>query len=642
MSDLEQKTSKKETLPKKIFNIFIFGFPIVFGIFWIMGVPLQFGLAILSGNYLAFLIAFALIASFIYWPYGKTAKIPDYILAIIAAGVWLLCAYNYEEWLLNQHERTFFKISMSMLAIGFLTEGVRKTAGNGMAVVIIASLLYGVFGHNAPGIFEGAQNNYDALFMYLYVDSSAVLGFIIMVAGTLILGFLVMGQVMQASGATRFFSDIAMASIGHRRGGPAKVSVVGSSLMGMVSGATVANIMSTGIVSIPLMKRNGFKGSMAAGIEAVASNGSQLAPPVMGATAFIIAEFLELPYANIIMAAIIPAIIYYLFLFCQIDFYARDKGLEGLKKSELPNIIKVLKSGWFFILPLMVLIFFLFIMSYNPAKSALYSTLSLLVLAGLKFKKIPSMDTIYRFIVQLGKPFALLVMICGGAGIIIGVINMSGLGFSLALALSDVGAVYGLFVMLILTAVIAIILGMGMPTSAVYIVVAMLLAPSIADMGVPLIAAHFFVFYFGLASFLTPPVAIASYAAASLAKADLKETSIAGLKLGLSTFIIPFYFIYNPEILLIGEWKEIFIAGTILAIAGVLLARSITSYSSDKINSNLQGTTDLFVSFFIGTSTIFFSKEGLIIYFVMIIGIGVVLYGNQIQKKLSKLHFSNR
>jgi TRAP-type uncharacterized transport system fused permease subunit len=219
---------------------------------------------------------------------------------------------------------------------------------------------------------------------------------------------------------------------------------------------------------------------------------------------------------------------------------------------------------------------------------------------------------------------------------------MSGLGFSLALALSDVGAVYGLFVMLILTAVIAIILGMGMPTSAVYIVVAMLLAPSIADMGVPLIAAHFFVFYFGLASFLTPPVAIASYAAASLAKADLKETSIAGLKLGLSTFIIPFYFIYNPEILLIGEWKEIFIAGTMLAIAGVLLARSITSYSSDKINSNLQGTTDLLVSVFIGTSTIFFSKEGLIIYFVMIIGIGVVLYGNQIQKKLSKLHFSNR
>ena len=221
-------------------------------------------------------------------------------------------------------------------------------------------------------------------------------------------------------------------------------------------------------------------------------------------------------------------------------------------------------------------------------------------------------------------------------------LNMSGLGFSLALALSDVGAVYGLFVMLILTALIAIILGMGMPTSAVYIVVAMLLAPSIADMGVPLIAAHFFVFYFGLASFLTPPVAIASYAAASLAKADLKETSIAGLKLGLSTFIIPFYFIYNPEILLIGEWKEIFIAGTMLAIAGVLLARSITSYSSDKINSNLQGTTDLLVSVFIGTSTIFFSKEGLIIYFVMIIGIGVVLYGNQIQKKLSKLHLSNR
>ena len=629
MSGVETNPAIKETTARKIFNVFIFGLPLLCGISWIMGVPLQLGISILGGNYLAFLIAFALAASFIYWPYGRDAKIPDYILALIAGGVWLLCAYNYEEWLLNQHERTTFKITMSVLAIGFLTEGVRKTAGNGMAAVIAASLLYGIFGHNAPGIFEGAQNDYDALFMYLYIDSSAVLGFIIMVAGTLILGFLVMGQVMQASGATGFFSDIAMASIGHRRGGPAKVSVVGSSLMGMVSGATVANIMSTGMVSIPLMKRNGFKGSMAAGIEAVASNGSQLAPPVMGATAFIIAEYLELPYATIVAAAIIPAIVYYLFLFCQIDFYARDKGLEGLKKSDLPNIGNVLKSGWLFIIPLMVLIFFLFVMSYNPAKSALYATLSLLVLALIKFRKIPSLDTVYTSIVQLGKPFVMLVMICGGAGIIIGVINMSGLGFSLALALSDVGAAYGLFVMLILTAFISIILGMGMPTSAVYIIVAMLLAPSIADMGVPLIAAHFFVFYFGLASFLTPPVAIASYAAASLARADLKETSIAGLKLGLSAFIIPFYFIYNPEILMIGEWSEILVAGGVLAIAGILLARSITFYSSDGLRSNLYATIDMVACIFVGTATIWLGKENIVIYAVMAIGIGAIIYGNR-------------
>lgn len=632
---LSETTKKPETRLKKLFNVFIFGLPILLGICWIMGVPLQLGLAILGGNYLAFLIAFALAASFIYWPYGERGKIPDYILALLAGGVWLLCSYNYEEWLLNQHDRTAFKIAMSVLAIGFLTEGVRKTAGNGMAAVIVASLLYGIFGHNAPGIFEGAQNDYDALFMYLYIDSSAVLGFIIMVAGTLILGFLVMGQVMQASGATGFFSDIAMASIGHRRGGPAKVSVVGSSLMGMVSGATVANIMSTGMVSIPLMKRNGFKGSMAAGIEAVASNGSQLAPPVMGATAFIIAEYLELPYSTIVAAAIIPAIVYYLFLFCQIDFYARDKGLEGLKKEDLPKVGDVLKSGWLFIMPLGVLIFFLFGLSYNPAKSALYATVSLLVLALLKFRKLPTIDGIYTSIVQLGKPFVMLVMICGGAGIIIGVINMSGLGFSLALALSDVGMAYGLFVMLILTAFISIILGMGMPTSAVYIIVAMLLAPSIADMGVPLIAAHFFVFYFGLASFLTPPVAIASYAAASLAKADMKETSIAGLKLGLSAFIIPFYFIYNPEILMIGEWKEIIIAGIMLAIAGVLLARAITLYGSDASRTNIYGSVDLLASLVVGTASIWLGKDNVLIYAVMAVGVVAIIYGNRFLKSTS-------
>ncbi len=625
---MSETTSQNTSGSLNLLNLFLFGLPTLIGILWIMGVPMQLGIAVLDGNYLAFLIAFALAASFIYWPYGKSAGLIDYALAIVGAAVWLLCAYNYEAWLLSQHERGVFKVTSAIVAIFLLCEGVRKTAGNGMAGVVLASLLYGLFGHNAPGIFEGAQNDPDQLFVYLYTDGSAVLGFIIMVAGTLILGFLVLGQVMQASGATTFFSDIATAAIGKRRGGPAKVSVVGSSLMGTVSGATVANIMSTGMVSIPLMKRNGFKGSMAAGIEAVASNGSQLAPPVMGATAFIIAEYLELPYPTIVAAAIIPAIVYYLFLFCQIDFYARVNGMEGLKDDEVPNMAEVLKAGWIFILPLAVLIFYLFVLAFNPAKSALYATLSLLILALVKFRKMPTFAMLYDLIVQLGKPFTMLVMICAGAGVIIGVINMSGLGFSLALALSDVGAAYGLFVMLLLTAFISIILGMGMPTSAVYIIVAMLLAPSIADMGVPLIAAHFFVFYFGLASFLTPPVAIASYAAASLAKADLKETSIAGLKLGLSAFIIPFYFIYNPEILMIGTWQEIAISGLILALAGVLLARALTFFGSAGEKTNLYGIIDLVACLVVGTSTLWLGKGSVFIYAIVLIGVIAIYAGN--------------
>ena len=399
--------------------------------------------------------------------------------------------------------------------------------------------------------------------------------------------------------------------------------------MGTVSGSTVANIMSTGMVSIPLMKRNGFSGPMAAGIEAVASNGSQLAPPVMGATAFIIAEYLELPYATIVASAILPAIVYYIFLFCQVDFYARDKKMVGLKASEIPNMRKVLKDGWIFIIPLIVLVFFLFVMVYNPAKSALYSTLSLLILALIKHRKLPSLTAIYQTIVMLGKPFTLLVMICAGAGVIIGVINMSGIGFSLALALSDVGAVYGLFVMLILTAIISIILGLGMPTSAVYIIVAMLLAPSIADMGVPKIAAHFFVFYFGLVSMLTPPVAIASYAAASLANADLKATSLAGLRLGLSAFIMPFYFVYNPALLLIGTLEETIIAMMILVVAGVLLARALTFFTSDRLNTNRQGSIDLIASIFVGTATLWLGSDNMGNYLVALFGVGVIIYGNR-------------
>jgi TRAP transporter 4TM/12TM fusion protein len=626
---LTESLDNSETTLQKSLKLFLFGTPILLGVFWIMGLPLQLGLALLNGNYLALLLSFSLATTFIYWPYKNNAGYIDYGLAMCAAFVWLLCAYNYEYWLLHQHERTTFKFLMAGVAILLLCEGVRKAAGIGMAIVIILSLLYGLMGHNFSGIFEGAQNSPDKLFIYLYTDGSAILGFIITVAGTLVLGFLILGQVMQSSGATNFFSEVSMAAIGQKRGGPAKVAIIGSSLMGTVSGSTVANIMSTGMVSIPLMKRNGFSGPMAAGIEAVASNGGQLAPPVMGATAFIIAEYLELPYATIVAAAALPAFIYFLFLFSQVDFYARDKGMTGLAKEQIPKMKDVLKNGWVFIIPLVILIFFLFVLVYNPAKSALYATLSLLVLSLIKYRTLPKLETIYQAIILLGKPFTLLVLICAGAGIIIGVVNLSGLGFSLALALSDIGAVYGLFVMLVLTAIISIILGMGMPTSAVYIVVAMLLAPSIAEMGVPPIAAHFFVFYFGLVSMLTPPVAIASYAAASLAKADLKKTSYAGLRLGLSAFIIPFYFIYNPGLLLIGTLNEIIIATLISMVAGILLARALTFLTSIRERTNIYAIRDLALCFAIGTAPLWLGHDNIINYAVVLGGSLVIFFGNK-------------
>lgn len=633
---MTETQATNETGAQKFLKIFLFATPIILGICWIMGVPLQLGLQVLDGNYLALLLAFALSASFIYWPYQEKAGIVDYSFAFVSFVVWMVCSYNYEYWLLHQHERTMFKFLIAVVAICLLCEGVRKTAGKGMAAVIVVSLLYGLLGHHAPGIFEGAQSDPDMLFIYLYSDGSAVLGFILTVAGTLVLGFLILGQIMQSSGATTFFSDISMAAIGKRRGGPAKVAIVGSSLMGTVSGSTVANIMSTGMVSIPLMIRNGFSRPMAAGIEAVASNGSQLAPPVMGATAFIIAEYLELPYATVVAAAILPAAVYYLFLFCQVDFYACVNDMAGADEATTPKMGEVLKKGWIFIFPLIVLIFFLFVLVYNPAKSALYATLSLLILTFLKYRKLPSLDAVYEAVTMLGKPFALLVMICAGAGIIIGVINMSGIGFSLALALSDIGQLYGLFAMLVVTALISILLGMGMPTSAVYIVVAMLLAPSIAEMGVPLIVAHFFVFYFGLVSMLTPPVAIASYAAASLAKADLKATSIAGLRLGLSAFLIPFYFVYNPALLLIGSFEEIIIAAMILAIAGILLARALTLFACTFKNANIRALVDLTVSIAIGTAPLWLGRDNVLNYGVMAIGVFMIVFGNRFLKPPSR------
>ncbi len=557
----------------------------VAGILWLLGAPTYFGLALGTASYLSLMAGLGVAVGFLRRPFGREAGLLELAIAVIAFGCWAWGAINHEAWMVQLLQRGPEKWVPGLIALVSLVEALRRNCGNPIALIVVACAAYALFGHHLPPAVEAAYSPPTRLILYLYNDTSGVPGLVLRVAATVVLGFVVMGAVMSQVGASVFFTDMALAGMGSRRGGPAKVAVLASSLFGSISGSTVGNIMTTGVVTIPLMKRTGFPGRLAAATEAVASNGGQLAPPVMGATAFLIAEFLQVPYAQVVAAALIPAVIYYLVLYMQVDLIARRLGLQGLPAHEIPQGIAVFCKGWPYLLPLGLLIYLLFWLGYSPGKAALFAA-ALTFGAGLLAKGIwPTPVLLWRILLQAGETFIVLLLICAAAGIVIGALNVSGLGFLLTNALAHVGSTAGLLPMLVITAVIAIVLGMGMPTAAVYVVLSIILAPALTRMGIEPMAAHLFIFYFGLVSMLTPPVAIASYTAAGLADAPLWGTSTAALRLALPAFVLPFLFVVNPALIGQGDLAETVIAVGTLLVASFVLAVALSRFEGDRNES---------------------------------------------------------
>jgi TRAP transporter 4TM/12TM fusion protein len=391
--------------------------------------------------------------------------------------------------------------------------------------------------------------------------------------------------------------------MGHRRGGPAKVAVVASSAFGSISGSTVANIMSTGVVTIPMMKETGFQPKYAAAIEAVASNGGQIAPPVMGATAFIIAEFLEIPYGEVALAALLPAILYFLVLFMQVDGVAVRFGIKGLSKEQLPKVGAVLAAGWVFLVPLAVMIYVLIGLGYRAGLAGMYACGLLLILMIVRNRRLPSKEEWHGFFIGGGENLVPLVMIAGGAGIIIGLMNSTGLAFQLSLGLTEVAQAYGILAMLLLTAFICILLGMGMPTAAVYVVLVSIIAPALIEMKIPELSAHMFIFYFGLLSMLTPPVAVASMVAAQVAGSDMWRTGLIGLQLAVAAFLMPFLWAYNPALLGQGTWQEITFVTITCVVAGMLVGQMSMVMGRSALGT-LSGFGFLVGAIIIGSATL--------------------------------------
>jgi len=595
-------------LPGLLLRVYLAAIPAL-GMMWLLDVPHHLGVVILEPEYVSVIAGLAIAAGYLLQPYGNKPGWLEVGLGAVAIAAWGWATWNYADWLQDIANRGPHKWIPALVGILLMIEAMRRNCGAAIAVVVTVFFVYGLFGYVVPGLFESAETNTAKVMVYLYSDSNAVLGLVITVGATIVLAFIIMGKVMEMSGASGFFTDTAMAALGHRRGGPAKVAVVASSIFGTVNGTTVGNVMTTGVITIPLMKRTGFPARYAAAIEAVASNGGQLAPPVMGTTAFLIANFLDISYGEVALAAILPAIIYYVVLFMQVDRVAARNGLEGLPREELPKLGAAVAQGWIFLFPLALLLYLLFWLGYNPGKSALYTSGLMLVLGLVRNRRIPDLAFVGELLFGAGRNIVPLLLVCGGAGIVIGTLNITGLGQSLVQSLTHVGETAGLLPMLLVTAVIAIILGMGMPTAAVYIVLSVILAPAIVRMGIPDMAAHMFIFYFGLLSMLTPPVAVASFVAAGLAGSDMWRTGVTGLKLAASAYLLPFLFVLNPALLMQGPWTEVVIVAVTVIASGALLARAVDPPEGAGL-FGLAGSLALFgLAVAVGGSTLWLGQD---------------------------------
>ena len=468
------------------------------------------------------------------------------------------------------------------MAILLILEATRRVVGWALVWITVPIILYAKFAYFFPGILKANGSSWQRLVSYLYLDSSGILGLPLNVAASVIVAFIFFGQALYAVGGDKFLTDIALVLMGRFRGGTAKVAVVSSTLFGTVSGSAVANVVVDGAITIPMMKKSGYPPHVAAAIEAVASNGGQIMPPVMGVAAFLMAEFLNISYGEVALAAAIPACLYYVALFTQIDLEAAKLGLVGMPESEIPRLRNVIKRGWVFLVPLAVLVYTLMFAFWEPGKAGMAAVIATFLVGALQKETRPTFKSILGSIEETGKILLDIAVVTALAGLVIGAFQLSGLTFKLALLLVNTAG-GSTIILLILTAVVSIILGMSLPTTVVYIMLAVLVGPALVQVGIPPLAAHLFFFYFGMLSLITPPDCIATYAAASIARADFWKSGWTGMRLGIVAYIVPFVFVFHPALLFKGTPVEIG-AAIITAIIGVVfLSVGVAGYLFQRL-----------------------------------------------------------
>lgn len=523
------------------------------GILWALQVHRLAGFAVFPEQYLAaFLSIAAAVAFLIARPArGTSDRVPWYdaagALASLAFGLYVVLHFPRMAYSLSIV--TWDKLLFGTLALLVVLEATRRLLGPVLVILAVVLCLYTRFGYLLPGLLYSRGVSWERLVIYLPLDSNGLFGIALAVTATMVASFIVFGRALQIVGGGDFFTDLSLALMGRYRGGPAKVAVLSSTLFGTMSGSVISNVVVSGSLTIPLMKRHGYTPQFASATEAAASTGGQIMPPVMGIAAFIIAENLGVPYGEVALAALIPALLYYAALFVQVDLEARRLGLPAMPAADCPRLWPVLKRGSLFFLPLAILVYTLVIAHWSPGKAGVAAALGALAAGLVLTPATRRLSLLVELLRDCGRMLVDITVVSALAGIVIGTLHLSGLGFTLSMVLAGL-AEQGVLVLLVVTALVCVVFGMGMPTTVIYVMLAVMVAPALVQIGVKPIAAHLFIFYFGMLSMLTPPVCMASMTAASLGQAPFWTTAWMGVRLGIVAYIVPFFFVYHPALLL--------------------------------------------------------------------------------------------
>ena len=567
MQKFDKESDKREV--KGIWNIIINVICIAFAVFQLY--TATFG--VLDAHLQrAIHLAFGFLLIFLLYPgrksWSRSSMNPlDVLLAIVGAASALYIVVNYQELVLHAGMNNETDFVVGVIGTLMVFEAARRVVGWPMITVALFFMIYAFAGPYIPGIMAHRGVQVQELFDHLFFTTEGIFGTPMGVSSTFIYLFILFGSYLEATGLGKFFIDLANAIAGWAAGGPAKVAVLSSGLMGTVSGSSVGNVAGTGAFTIPMMKKLGYRPAFAGAVEAAASTGGQLMPPVMGAAAFLMAEFVGVPYFDVVKAAVIPALLYYIGVWLGVHYEAKKYGLKGTPREELPKFGPLFMEKGHLALPLAVIVYLL-VSGYTPMRAALAAIVLSIVCACLRKSTRIGFREIVQGLIDGSKGVLGVLIACATAGIIIGVVTKTGVGLKVATALLDLSGGQ-LLPAMFFTMVTSLILGMGVPTTANYVITSTIAAPALVQMNVPVLAAHMFAFYFGIVADVTPPVALAAYAGAGIAGANPMRCGVIAAKLAIAAFIVPYIFVLAPELLMIHATPLTITLSALTAIVGM-------------------------------------------------------------------------
>ncbi len=569
--------------PLAILTTFVAAGTTLFALLYVSGALPYFRVHFLIIEYNAMYMAGSLVLVFLLFPARQGARrdrMPWYdVLFMLGA----LASTTYVVVMAEDLETTgrYFakpvETVLGLLYIVVLLEAVRRTVGWPMVVLGLLFLLYAKLSYLMPGILSAHLQTWPRIVAEVYLTASGMFGTTTSLASGIIIAFIAFGAFFVKVGGGQTFLNLALSLTGGIRGGPAKAAIVGSAMFGTLSGSPAANVAVTGTITIPMMKKTGYSATFAGAVETVASTGGMIMPPIMGATAFVMASFLGVSYVTVAIAATIPALLYFIALFIQTDLRAAKDGLQGISKSELPSLAATIRDGWEFGIPLLALVILLFVLRYPPAIASSYTIGSLIAVSLFRKSRRLSVRGFVDALADSAKSMLMVAPVISASGIIIATLGLTGLGPKLA---SSLVTLFGnnLQLLVLAVAISVYIMGMGVNITITYILLALLVAPALTKVGVPMIVAHFFIFYMGLTMFITPPYAPATFVAAAISGAPPYRTGFQAMRLGIVTFLVPFILIYNPALIMIGTPAEIALAAATAIVGVFALAVGIEGY----------------------------------------------------------------